>query len=173
MEFEIRDSLNYIQKLIPSKAARTIYLSGNCLPTEEQLAFILDHGYQVMNGGDTFFDRQHPSLTYVKPLFRQAGSRHQVYSSNANENVYTHLWSKSFWGMKRVLETYKNTGHPVRLKPANLYYHFYSFEKWSAYQALETIVKEVLEGPEDYIQIFPSEFIDLVLEFPKIKITRL
>ena len=52
-----------------------------------------------------------------------------------NENVYTNDWTGPFYGFRDVIDTFRMTGEPRRLKPINLYYHTYSASKVAALKA--------------------------------------
>ncbi len=72
----------------------------------------------------------------------------QVYAPNQNENVYTNNWRGPLFGtFTHVLDTYALTETPRRLKPVNLYYHFYSGDYLASIHALETIYDWVMVQP--------------------------
>ncbi len=140
LDFEVNHSLRVLSELTPLQAkVETLYFSGDCTPTLTHLQYLQSKAVLAINGGDSFLDEQHPSLTYVHPLTRYVGGLGQIYSSNTNENLYTHLWTRQFWGFRRVIKIFKRTDRPLRLKPINLYYHFYALEKRSSYSSLESI----------------------------------
>jgi hypothetical protein len=64
----------------------------------------------------------------------------QVFAPNQNEYIYTNEWNGPFYGgFKRVIETFQRTEKPRRLKPVNIYYHFYSASKPGSLRALEKV----------------------------------
>ena len=170
LDLEIRQSIEYIQALIPSKKVQTVYWSGDCYPALRDLQYIDDHDLLAINGGDSRFDLEYNSYSYVTPLSLYSSKGTQIYSSNSNENTYTNLWTANFWRFKNVIKTFKNTGFPKRIKPANTYYHFYSFEKKSAVNALEKIYDYYEQN--DFEFIYPSEFIQLAKNFHTLKIEK-
>ena len=109
-----------------------------------------------MNGGDSRFDKSFPSYSHLLPLYRKVGPYLQFYSSNANEIPYTANWTGPFSGYEQVIDTYRNTESPVRIKPINTYYHFYSGEKKSAVAALTKIYDWVVA--QDVFPIFSSKY---------------
>ncbi|MEM7262828.1 MAG: hypothetical protein AAF488_12620 [Planctomycetota bacterium] len=72
-------------------------------------------------------------------MSRPVGRELQVYAPIMNENVYTNLWRGPFHGFSQVIETFQRTEKPRRLKPLNIYYHFYSGSKQSSLRALREV----------------------------------
>ena len=137
IEEEVAGSIGFIEKFAPAGKKVALYQwSGDTLPFERAIAAVSAAGVSNINGGDSRFDRQFPSISWVAPLGRRVGKAWQTYSSNSNENTYTELWTSNFFGFKHLTKTVHNTGTPRRLKPFNLYYHMYSGEKISSLNAL-------------------------------------
>ena len=170
LKVEIEDSIKYLQKLIPSKKVNTVYWSGDCYPSLRDLNYIEDNNLLAFNGGDSRFDLEFNSYSYVTPLSLYSQKGTQIYSSNSNENTYTDLWSENHWRFKNIIKTFENTGYPKRIKPANTYYHFYSFEKKASLNALKKIYIYYKEN--DFEFIYPSEFIKIAKNFHDIKIEK-
>ena len=168
LELEIEDSIEYIQNLIPSKKVQTVYWTGDCYPSIRDLQYIEENDLFAFNGGDSRFDLEYNSYSYVTPLSLYSHQGTQIYSSNSNENTYTNLWTANFWRFRNVIKTFENTGHPKRIKPANAYYHYYSFSKQSSLKALEKIYAYYKKHPFNFI--YPSEFIKIAKNFHDIKI---
>jgi hypothetical protein len=134
---EIGGAAAYIQTLLPpGKTVGLVQWSGNTAPGEAALAAATSAGLRNINGGDTRFDAEFASLSYVAPVGRRVGAHWQIYAAASNENTYTDLWSDRFFGFRDLVETIANTGAPRRLTPVNVYYHVYSGEKDVALQAL-------------------------------------
>ena len=74
------------------------------------------------------------------------GQELQVYAPVINENVYTNLWTGPYYGFRRVLETFALTESPRRLKPIDVYYHFYSGAKVAGQQAWAEVYDFVERG---------------------------
>jgi hypothetical protein len=148
-----------------------IFWSGSCRPPEEALKITTDHKILNMNGGDSRFDKRFPSFSHLYPLYRKVGKYYQVYSSNSNENTYTNLWEGPFGGFAEAIDTFKNTEEPFRIKPINIYYHFYSGEKESSLTALKKVYSWSLE--QNVIPIFTSDYIKLINSFIGIKINKI
>lgn len=134
---EIGGAAAYIQTLLPpGKKLGLVQWSGNTAPGEAVLAAAVQAGLRNINGGDTRFDAEFNSLSYVAPIGRRVGAHWQIYAAASNENTYTDLWTDRYFGFRDLVETIANTGAPRRLTPVNLYYHVYSGEKDAALQAL-------------------------------------
>jgi len=162
---EIFGSLDYInQNLMPlGKRARIFQWTGNCVPGEEAVKMTYEAGALNINGGDTVITGSNRSISNVAPLGIPRGNFFQVFAPNQNENVYTNLWTGPFYGYKRVLETFRLTDSPMRLKPVNIYYHFYSATKEASLNALKQ-VHDWAVG-QRLFAVYTSEYIEKVLDY--------
>lgn len=164
LPLEIGGSIDYLNRLAPpGKQVTLLQWSGNCLPWEGALVASYQAGVLNLNGGDTRFDRERPSYTSVASIGRKLPGGIQIYASNANENVYTELWTDRFFGFAFLPQTWRNTGSPIRVKPKNLYYHMYSGEKMASLRALLNNLKEAESEP--IAPIATSAFAALALGF--------
>jgi len=172
VETETTGSIRYIERhlLPPDKRVSVFQWSGSTRVNEEAIAAVDRLGVPNINGGDSMFDRQWPSYTRVAPLMRQVGEHWQAYTSAANENLYTNLWTGPFYGYKYVVETFRNTETPRRVSPINIYYHFYSGERLAALAALRSVYDWTLGQP--VAPIFTSEYLAIVAGFRTTKIAR-
>ena len=154
-------SIKYIDKLLPAqKKTQVLLWSGTALPREKDLAVLDKYGYLNMNGGNTVARKRKNSILYVSPMYRPVGKYIQIFAPIMNENVYTNDWTGPFHGFRNVIQTLKFTDKPKRLKPINIYYHFYSGEKISALKALQDVYDWSLK--QDYFDIYASEYINKV-----------
>ena len=171
-KYEIEKSVKYVQKLAGKKHMSDIplYWSGDCMPTYKNLKYIKRRKINAFNGGDTRFDMQYDSIAYVYPAARYVDGLIQIYSSGSNENTYTKLWTDDFWAFQGVLETFKKTGYPKRIKPIDLYFHFYSFEKRASYYSLKRMFDWLYKNRNKLSFIYPSEYINIVKNFYTLKI---
>ncbi len=136
---EVTHALQVTAALAPPGKRPALYLwSGNTRPFEAVVRATRQAGVRNMNGGDTRFDAQHPSLAYVAPLSRVVGSERQIYAVNSNENTYTNLWTAHFHGFRQLRETLERTELPRRLKGVNVYYHTYSAERRASLDAVRS-----------------------------------
>ena len=139
---EIEGSVRYINDTLapPGRPVRVFLWSGNCRPPPEAIALTRRLGLENLNGGDTLITARNQTLTAVAPRTMPWGDELQILAPNQNENVYTNNWRGPLFGtFTHVLDTYALTESPRRLKPINLYYHFYSGDYPASVQALETI----------------------------------
>ncbi|MBF0161487.1 MAG: hypothetical protein HQL88_04285 [Magnetococcales bacterium] len=164
MNKELEGAVRFTEHFAPpDKKVAIIHWSGNTHPSEESIATVRRLGLQDINGGDTRFDQEYPSLSWIAPLAREVGPYHQVYSSNSNENTYTDLWTDRFFGFRYLVHTLENTEIPWRMKPVNIYYHIYSGEKLSSYTALRSNLEYVRR--QELAPITTSHFSRIVQGF--------
>ncbi|MDR4505559.1 MAG: hypothetical protein MRK01_12335 [Candidatus Scalindua sp.] len=158
---EIDYSIKYIcEKLSPKEKPCKIFLwSGNCEPLESHIARCDDLGVFNMNGGDTIYDDVENSYTSVAPLYRWVENRIQFHCGQANENILTNLWTKPIFGFKGIITTMERTGFPRRIKPVDIYYHFYCGQYQASLKALQDVYKWVLK--QDFAYIFTSEYLHM------------
>ncbi len=172
LEREIAGSVRYIeQRLLPAgKRCRIFQWTGDTLPGAEALAVAEAHGLLNINGGDTYITRLRPFLAFVSPMARTVDGHLQVYAPVMNENVYTNNWTGPYFGFRRVIETFELTDRPRRLKPIDIYYHFYSGTKPAALRALDQVYDWAEQ--QETTPVFAGEYIPLVEEFRRITLAR-
>ncbi|MEQ1669319.1 MAG: hypothetical protein ABL893_00535 [Hyphomicrobium sp.] len=164
VETEVKRALEISEELAPAGKKAAIYLwSGDTEPFEAVIKATRDAGVRNMNGGDTRLDAEYPSVFYVPPIARTAGSQRQIYAANSNENTYTNNWHGPYYGQLMLADTLKNTELPRRLKPFNLYYHMYSGEKPGALKAVKTFVDEARNS--QVIPVKASEYAAIADDF--------
>ncbi|MFC3105684.1 bifunctional glycoside hydrolase 114/ polysaccharide deacetylase family protein [Salinisphaera aquimarina] len=158
LEKEVAGSTEYINENLapPGKKVKIILWSGDSLPPEKALAIADRIGLANLNGGDTHVTRDNPSLTEVSPMLRPIGAQVQVFSPQINENVYTNDMTGPYWGFRRVIETYKITDSPRRLKPIDIYYHFYSAGRPASLNALKEVYDYV--GTQQTLPLYTSTY---------------
>ncbi|OSQ35560.1 polysaccharide deacetylase family protein [Thalassospira mesophila] len=134
---EIIGAANYISTFAPpGKKVELLQWSGDTSPFEAAIALADSIDLPNLNGGDSRWDPDYPSLAWVAPVGMRVGKRVQIYASNSNENTYTRLWSDRYFGFKYLARTIENTESPIRLRPFNIYYHMYSGEKIASRNAV-------------------------------------
>ncbi|MBT1071846.1 bifunctional glycoside hydrolase 114/ polysaccharide deacetylase family protein [Geobacter chapellei] len=172
LDAEISGSLNYINERLmpPGKRTRIFQWTGNCLPGEDALRLAYQADALNINGGSTLISTSNLTVTEVAPLGISRGPWFQVFAPNQNENVYTNLWSGNFYGYSRIIETFQLTDSPRRLKPVNIYYHFYSATKEASLNALRRAYDWAMAQP--LFSIYTSEYIEKVLDFNRTVIAR-
>jgi polysaccharide biosynthesis protein PelA len=130
LEQEIGGSIAAAQELAPEGKRATIYLwSGGADPFEDAIARTRRLGLRNLNGGDSRFDAEYPSISYVAPISRIAGAQRQIYAANANDYIYITDGQGRDHGFLHLEATITATDSPRRLKPINVYYHMYAGER--------------------------------------------
>jgi len=141
---EITGSVDYIEKeLLPEgKKVEVLLWSGNCRPGPEALAAVRRRGIVSLNGGDTVISKRNPGISGIAPRTTYWGDELQVYAPNQNDYVYTNDWEGPIYsGFAQAIETFELTETPRRLKPVNVYYHFYSGAMISSLSALHQVYR--------------------------------
>lgn len=169
---EINGSVQYINsRLAPAgKKVKVFLWTGDTNPDPEAVRLTYAAGIRNMNGGETTITESNRSLTLVAPLGIPKGPWFQVYAPNQNENIYTNLWTGPYYGFDRVIETFRLTDVPRRLKPINIYYHTYSASKPAALVALHKVYQWALAQP--VMPVHASEYVDKVLDFQGLAVAR-
>jgi hypothetical protein len=146
---EVHDPIRFIEDyLLPEgKKVKIVLWSGNCRIPSDALKLTRTLGVRNMNGGQTIISRNNPSLLRVAPKCRETYGELQIHNAVQNENVFRKYWKKNgvvpttyYAGFENVLQTFKYTEMPRRLKPVNVYYHWYSGDNWASIKALETVM---------------------------------
>ena len=171
-EREVLGSFEFIDRLLApdNKSTSVMLWTGDALPTEEALAYVRSLGKLNMNGGYTVITNSSPAMSLVTPMARPVGAELQVYAPIMNENVYTNEWRGPYDGFRRVIETLQLTDRPRRLKPANIYYHFYSGTKIAAVRALEEVYE--WSSQQDILPVVGSYYIKKVPDFRNVGVAR-
>jgi polysaccharide biosynthesis protein PelA len=130
LEQEMGGSIAAAEELAPEGKRATIYLwSGGAEPFEDAIARTRRLGLRNLNGGDSRFDADYPSITYLAPISRTAGTQRQIYAGNANDYIYITDGQGREHGFLNLDATIAATETPRRLKPVNVYYHMYAGER--------------------------------------------
>ena len=154
------------QKLYPQTKepkVGTLFWSSECIPGVDMLRFASKNRLLAINGGETSITKTRPWLEYISPLGIERKAFAQVYAGIQNENSYTNDWLGPFWAYKKVVQSFEMTNRPKRLKPIDIYYHFYSGSKQASLDALKYVFDWAKK--QDVIPLFTSEYIPRVLEF--------
>ncbi|QOP40338.1 polysaccharide deacetylase family protein [Sulfurimonas marina] len=166
--YETLGMLDFIQdKLLgknSDKKAKLVFWSGDCNPRTDALTYLAKHHILNINGGDTTINNANPWLTRVAPLGLERDGYYQIYTGAENENVFTKDWMGPYWGFKKVVQTFELTNSPKRLKPINVYYHFYSASKKASLNAVRYVFDWVLKQ-KDIMPIYTSEYIPKAMDF--------
>ncbi|MHB8254657.1 MAG: bifunctional glycoside hydrolase 114/ polysaccharide deacetylase family protein [Acidiferrobacter sp.] len=176
-QFSARKEITWADRWInthiapPGKSVSLIQWSGDCDPDARVLALSYrDHVLNLNGGGATETDAE-PFVTKVRGLGIYKGRYFQVYAPMQDENVYTHNWtSPYYYGYVRAIQTFKLTDTPRRLKPLDVYYHFYSGARIAGLRALRTVLSWAMRQRAD--PVFPSHFARIAVDFGHLVIAR-
>jgi len=162
LDKEINGSVSFInEELAPANKKVKVFLwSGDALPGEEALKMVDALGLRNLNGGNTIATSDNSSLTDISSMGRPVGGHVQVYAPVMNENLYTHNWTKPRYGFERVIETFKLSDTPRRLKPIDIYYHMYSGSEIASLNALRTVYDWSMQ--QETLPVWASEYSDKV-----------
>lgn len=169
---EIDGSVAYInQRLAPKDKPVKVFLwPGSAVAPLEAMALTTSLGIYNMNGGNSVMSVRRPSLTELSPMGRPIGPYYQVYAPVQNENVYTNLWRGPYYGFRDVISTFQLTDTPRRLKPINIYYHFYSGSKIGSLKVLQQAYQWALD--QGATPLYASEYIRKVQDFQHLTLAR-
>lgn len=155
-EREVVGSINYINETLlpPGKKCELILWSGDCRPPPAALAAARKIGVENMNGGDANISRKHPTVTRVSGRGAPWDGEWQVYACGENENIYldgSNLeeagGSTLDGGFIHNIDAFQRMGSPRRLKPVNIYYHFYSADRPAPMNALTAVYDWSMQQP--------------------------
>ena len=90
----------------------------------------------------------------------------QTFAPIGNEIYYTNGWQGPYYGYENVIQTFKMTNAPLRLKPIDIYYHFFSGERSASLAALKKVYDWALL--QSVINIYVSQYIHKVLDYNQI-----
>ena len=147
---EVSASVRYINETLLPKGseAKLVLWSGNCRPPPAALEDARKAGLITMNGGNTIISKRWTGRAGIAPRTTMMDDELQVYAPAQNEMFYTNDWRSSYLGgFASVKETFALTSAPRRLKPINIYYHFYSGERGDALKALLSVYDWAMAQP--------------------------
>ncbi|HHH19303.1 MAG TPA: hypothetical protein ENK86_02155 [Campylobacterales bacterium] len=170
---ETKESVDFALSLAPKEkqSTKVLFWSGDCLPTRKTLAYVERQGILAMNGGDTTISKKNPWLSHIAPFGLQHDEYWQIYTGQQNENVYTNDWLGPFWGYRDAVDTFVMTEEPRRLKPINIYYHFYSGSKLASFHALKRIYDWAIQQKTS--KLYASQYIQTAADFYRTAIAKI
>jgi polysaccharide biosynthesis protein PelA len=172
LDMEVEGSLRAAEQLAPTGKRALLYQwSGDTTPYEAVIRATREAGVRNINGGDSRYDMDYPSVAYVPPIGRSVGAERQIYAVNSNENTYTNDWTGPYYGFRKLDETIRKTDGPRRLKAYNLYYHMYSGEKPAALDAVRQHLNTARNG--EFIPISASHYAAIADSFYDVEIRQL
>ena len=171
---EVRGSVEYLNRRIapPGKRVKALLWSGNALPADEVIKEADAIEVWNVNGGNCDRPYDEPSLTQVPSLYRPAAGSRQIYAPAQNENVYieSSRLGDQLSGFRNVIKMFEFTESPRRLKPIDIYYHFYSGATLSGANALRDVYLWAVK--QETMALPLSEYAAKVDEYPRIRAAR-
>ncbi len=171
---EVRGSVDYLNHRIapPGKKVKAVLWSGNALPDEQALREAAQLGLANVNGGNCDDPQDAPGLTQVPSLYRPVGPHLQIYAPAHNENVFIETFRNGspIHGFRKVIKLFEFTDRPRRLKPIDIYYHFYSGASEAASSALREVYLWALK--QETIPLHLSEYAARASAFPAGRVAR-
>ncbi|MDE2089629.1 MAG: hypothetical protein KGJ12_06385, partial [Gammaproteobacteria bacterium] len=169
---EIIWAAHWINRHIAPPGKKTVMLqwSGNCDPDARAVGLTYRDGLMNINNGGASISNVYPTLTRVYGLGIWKGKYFQVYAPMQNEEVYTNGWRGPYYGYEQVIQTFKLTDKPRRIKPINIYYHFFSGERDSSLKALKKVYAWV--SRQRTAPVYASTFSTIAVDFSHVAIAR-
>ena len=175
LHYELVGMVHYINEHLYPKEKKprvhTVFWSGNCAPRADVLRLVYKNGLLNINGGDTTITNATPYVGDIAPIGLERGGLYQIYTGAQNEDVFTNNWSGPFWGYQKVLQTFALTDRPKRLKPVDIYYHFYAGSKRASLKALKRVFDWAVKQ-KDLLPLFTSQYIPKAMDYFEISIAR-
>ncbi len=140
---EVTESIRFVhERLLPEGRRCAMMLwTGSTNAPREAVAACAELGCGNLNGGVFRWDPWFDSMAFVSPWARMLGDAVQVYAGAANENDFDGFFDTCPGAFGHVDTTIERTGAPRILKPANIYFHFYSAERPARLAALKKLVQ--------------------------------
>ncbi len=140
---EVTESIRFVnERLLPEgRTCRMMLWTGSTNAPREAVAACAELGCGNLNGGVFRWDPWFDSMAFVSPWARMLGDAVQVYAGAANENDFEGFFDTCPGAFGHVDTTIERTGTPRILKPANIYFHFYSAERPARLAALKRLVQ--------------------------------
>lgn len=176
---EIEGSVRYLERELcpPGKPVKLFLWSGNCRPWPEALRMVRELGIENMNGGGTSISRKQPSLTRVAARSVPWGDELQITAANENENVYRERWAASgtteapfYGGFILAQDGFERMEKPRRLKPVNIYFHWYSGDNLASLNALTRLFDWSMK--QELHSLAASDYAALVRDARSVRIFR-
>ncbi len=175
-EKEINGSIQQLNQMIESlgityKKTSLFQWTGDCTPSAIQIKMAEQTGLPNLNGGGGRQDDNFYGLAALYPIGITKEGAHQIYAGAFNENNFTNLWSGPYYGFAHLLSTLDKTENPLRLKAVDVYYHFYSGERWASLKAVKKIYDSFLN--KNIFPIHASQYARIAEGFYTTEIKRI
>lgn len=170
LETEITGSVNYINDNLapPHKKCKIFLWSGEGDVPEKALELVYKAGLANINPG-TIVTKLHNSIARVPSLGLFAGPYFQVFVPIGNDNETINN-SPIFYSLINIIDALKLTDSPRRLKPIDIYIHFYTVSQKGGINALHQVYDWALSNP--VMNIFTSDYFNKVIDFNQLLVAK-
>lgn len=163
VQTEVEGSVNYINsQLAPKdKKCKMFLWSGEGNVSAKVLGMVYNLGIGNINPGRLMND-YNKSLSAILPLGLSSGPYFQVFApiNNDKESIGD---TNVFYALISIMDALKFTDAPRRLKPLNIYLHFYEVTQKGGVKALKELYDWALAQP--VMNIYASEYFSKVIDF--------
>ncbi len=154
----------------PDKKVVIDQWSGDCEPDAQVVGLAYKAGLMNINGGESTISKKDPSITAVPPIGIFRGKWLQVFAPDANEDYFTNQWHGPYWGFENVIQTFEMTNKPHRLKPIDIYTHWYTATKLASISAVDKVYNWVLT--QSITPIYVADYCHIANNFFTIHLAR-
>ena len=165
LDTEINGSVHYINKTLapPGKTCKVFLWSGEGDVPEEALMRVHNLGLHNLNPR-TIITKYNPSLTRISALGVNEGLYFQIFAPIGNDQEVQGKGSERiFYALIKIINALQLTDKPQRLKPLDIYIHFFTLAQPGGIKALQMVYTWALTQP--IMPIFASEYADKVMDF--------
>ena len=134
----------------------------------KRLSYIKTFYKMPLKSSLTSINNNSPWLCKIYPMGIVKNDGYEIFEPIGDENLYTGWWREPFWGYEKVIETFKLTEKPRRLKPIHINYHYYLATKKASLKSLKKVYEYAISMK--YEPIFVNEYINRALNFYNIAI---
>lgn len=169
---EIIGSVDYINRVLApkNKHCKVFLWSGEADVDEQALAMTQQLGLSNLNGGHTSINYLQNSLTNVSGLGVHEGPYFEVFAPITNDFEITENRKKPLYSIISTIDILKLTDQPRRLKPIDIYNHFYAVEEIGGIKAVQAVYDWSLAQP--VMNIYVSDFTAKVADFNDLTIVK-
>lgn len=171
VETEVKGSVDYInENLAPlGKKCKIFLWSGEGDVPAEALKFTYQLGIANINPG-RLITRYNNSITNVSPLGLNEGGYFQVFAPIGNDNETLDYNAAFFYSLVDIIGALQLTDKPRRLKPIDIYTHFYTIGQIGGIKAMHKVYDWALAQP--IMNIYTSEYFNKVTDFRDLMIAK-
>lgn len=172
VETEVVGSVNYINNTLapPGKKCKVFLWSGEGDVSERALQLSYELGLRNINPG-TIVTQSKSTQTNVSALGVNEGPYFQIFAPIGNDfEAQGYGEERFFYSLIKIIDALKITDKPHRVKPIDIYVHFFIMAQPGGVKALQAVYLWVLK--QSIMPIYTSEYIDKVMDFSQLMIIK-